>query len=228
MLGRDELLRDGVALGRIAVVSMPTPSFCGLCGAKLVERFLENEERTRLVCVQCGAVSYRSPQVLVSTIVAAGGRVLFCRRACPPAEGLWAPPGGFMECGEALEEAAARETFEETGVHIPPMQLRLHAVSTLPDISEVYVGFVAEVAEDVRLVCGSECSAVRFFHEADVPWDKLAYPDIGGYLRLYFNEHRAGENIIHFSRLNSAGVVRTAYRISGIETMKLATPRTTR
>lgn len=44
--------------------------------------------------------------------------VLLVRRGQPPAEGLWAIPGGNVEIGETLQEAAEREILEETGVQI--------------------------------------------------------------------------------------------------------------
>jgi ADP-ribose pyrophosphatase YjhB (NUDIX family) len=203
-------------------VGASAPIFCSQCGGPLVERFVDFERRSRAVCAQCGSIAYRNPRVLVSTIVAAAEEVLLCRRAVAPAAGRWAPPGGFLECDEALEEAAARETFEETGISLNPRQLRLHAVSTLPEISEVYVGFLAEVSERPELVCGLECAEVRFFREDAVPWADLAYPDIGNYLRRYFRERRSGEQAIYFSRLDAAGVSSSVYRISAIEeTMRL-------
>ena len=198
-------------------MSTSTPRFCGMCGGALVERLAPSEQRLRATCSQCGAIAYRNPQVLVSTIVAVGERILLCQRAQAPAAGRWTLPGGFMECGETLEEAAARETLEETGVRLSPRELRLHAVSTLPELSEVYIGFLATLAEPQGLVCGSECSEVRFFEEAAVPWAELTYPDVGEYLRKYFRECQRGEHAIHFSRLDAAGVVSSAYRIAGIE-----------
>ena len=203
-------------------MGVPAPIFCSQCGGPLVERFLDFERRSRAVCARCGSIAYRNPRVIVSTIVAVGEEVLLCRRACAPAVGRWAPPGGFLECGEALEEAAARETFEETGVSVEPRRLRLHAVSTLPDISEVYVGFVAEVSERPELICGPECAEVRFFREEAVPWVELAYPDIGDYLRQHFRERRCGERAIHFSRLDAAAVISSHYSIGTIgETKRL-------
>lgn len=44
--------------------------------------------------------------------------VLLVRRGQPPAEDLWAIPGGSVEIGETLQEAAEREILEETGVQI--------------------------------------------------------------------------------------------------------------
>lgn len=201
-----------------------TPRYCGICGASLEERLVAAEQRRRLVCSACGAVAYRNPQILVSTIVAAAGRVLLCRRAEPPAVGCWALPGGFMECRESLEEAAARETAEETGVRLVAENLRLHAVSTLPYISEMYVGFRVELASEPTLVCGPECTDARFFAEAELPWPELAYPEIGNYLRMYFDERRLGAYSIHLSRLDPAGVVGNTYRIAGVDEVRIVRP----
>jgi ADP-ribose pyrophosphatase YjhB (NUDIX family) len=189
-----------------------------------VDRFVDSDQRMRRACTQCGSIAYSNPQVLVNTIVASGARVLLCRRAEPPAAGRWALPGGFMESGETLEEAAARETCEETGVRLEPHELRLHAVVSLPEMSEIYVGFLALVAEDTDLLCGSECTEVRFFSEADVPWAELSYPDIGVYLRIYFDERRSGAHAMHFSRLDAASVVNKAYRIADVEEARWQRP----
>ncbi|AUT48656.1 NUDIX hydrolase [Achromobacter sp. AONIH1] len=49
------------------------------------------------------------------------GQVLLVRRANPPDQGRWAFPGGKIEMGERIEDAAARELFEETGVTAEPL-----------------------------------------------------------------------------------------------------------
>ena len=195
----------------------PTPRFCSQCGGPLVDRFVDAEQRVRRVCAQCGEIAYQNPQVLVTTIVASGDRVLLCRRAAPPAAGRWALPGGFMESGETLEEAAARETYEETGVRIDSGDMRLYAVAALPEISEIYVGFLATVPERTDLVCGSECTEVRFFSEADIPWADLTYVDVGVYLRLYFRERQSGAQAIHFSCIDAARVITKSYRVADME-----------
>lgn len=58
----------------------------------------------------------RRPLVAASAAVFRGGCVLVARRAVSPARGLWSLPGGLVEPGERLAEAAAREVAEETGV----------------------------------------------------------------------------------------------------------------
>jgi NADH pyrophosphatase NudC (nudix superfamily) len=198
-------------------MSAPLPRFCGQCGGALADRFVDAEQRVRRVCSQCGEIAYNNPQVLVSTIVMSGNSVLLCKRAHPPASGRWVLPGGFMESGETLEEAAAREIREETGVRLDPPELRPYAVATLPEISELYVGFLADVAQDTQLVCGSECAEVRFFSEVDVPWADLAYHDIGVYLRVYLLERRTNVHAIHFGSLHAASVVSKCYRVADVE-----------
>jgi len=58
------------------------------------------------------------PRVAVGAIVFKNGKVLLVRRGQPPAEGVWAIPGGRVELGESLQNAAEREIREETGVRI--------------------------------------------------------------------------------------------------------------
>ncbi len=48
-------------------------------------------------------------------------KVLMVKRKYPPREGYWSIPGGHVELGERLEEAAARELMEETGLEAEPI-----------------------------------------------------------------------------------------------------------
>jgi 8-oxo-dGTP diphosphatase len=63
---------------------------------------------------------YPRPALAADTVLfrlnAAVGEVLLIRRKFPPFQWMWALPGGFMEIGETLEEAAVRELEEETGI----------------------------------------------------------------------------------------------------------------
>jgi ADP-ribose pyrophosphatase len=54
----------------------------------------------------------------VGSVVFKEKRVLIVRRGQPPAEDLWAIPGGSVEIGETLQQAAEREIWEETGIRI--------------------------------------------------------------------------------------------------------------
>lgn len=57
----------------------------------------------------------QQPKLGVSASVWRDGKVLLVERA-KPAKGIWAFPGGHVELGETLEQAAARELHEETGM----------------------------------------------------------------------------------------------------------------
>jgi ADP-ribose pyrophosphatase len=59
-----------------------------------------------------------NPRVAVGAVVFSNDRVLLVRRGHPPSEDLWAIPGGSVEIGETLQEAAEREILEETGITI--------------------------------------------------------------------------------------------------------------
>lgn len=56
------------------------------------------------------------PLIGVSVALWRGEEVLLVRRAAPPLAGAWSLPGGLVEAGETLAEAARRELFEETGL----------------------------------------------------------------------------------------------------------------
>jgi ADP-ribose pyrophosphatase YjhB (NUDIX family) len=61
-------------------------------------------------------VSADRPTVAVGVLLLDGDRVLLVQRGKPPAVGRWTVPGGKVELGETLEEAALRELHEETGM----------------------------------------------------------------------------------------------------------------
>ena len=56
------------------------------------------------------------PVPAVSALVFRDGAVLLVKRRDEPSRGFWSPPGGSVEVGETVEEAATREALEETGV----------------------------------------------------------------------------------------------------------------
>lgn len=58
------------------------------------------------------------PRVAVGAVVFKGDKVLLVLRGKPPADKQWSIPGGCVELGETLQEAAEREIAEETGIII--------------------------------------------------------------------------------------------------------------
>lgn len=112
-----------------------------------------------------------------------GDQVLMCRRAIEPRRGFWTLPAGFMENGETLEQAAARETMEEACARVHAMHL--YTLFDLPHINQVYMLFRAELS-DLNFAAGEESLDVRLFDEQDIPWSELAFPTIGRTLECYF------------------------------------------
>ena len=187
--------------------------YCPECGDLLEVRWIALEGRDRSVCPRCNAIRYDNPRILVSTVVFHEQRLLLCQRAQDPSLGLWNLPSGFMERGETLEAAAARETVEETGVRVHSDDMHLYVVTSLPKMGEVYVCF--RVGVDSEKCCaGNECLQAQFFDEAGVPWDCLAFPEMYGFLRLFFRELRDGEFGIHLSRVDAGWRFRKGYRLS--------------
>lgn len=82
----------------------------------------------------------QGPFVTVDTIIEANKGIVLIKRSNPPFG--WAIPGGFVDYGESLEEAAAREAFEETGLRVknlkqmqtyskPGRDPRFHTITTV-------------------------------------------------------------------------------------------------
>jgi 8-oxo-dGTP diphosphatase len=64
-----------------------------------------------------------APLVGVGAIIVEKNRVVLVKRGHPPLAGEWSIPGGVLEVGETLRQAAAREALEETGLTIEPADL---------------------------------------------------------------------------------------------------------
>jgi ADP-ribose pyrophosphatase YjhB (NUDIX family) len=189
--------------------------FCTQCGAALQALWIEADQRSRLACSRCKAIHYENPRVLVVAMITCGPRVLLCRRAHAPALGLWNAPAGFMEENETLEQAAAREAFEESGVEVDPDALILHTIANLPSISEVYVTFRGTV-ERPQLNCGPESLEAAFFAESEIPWDELAYPPMAGFLRMFFRELLSNKFGVHLGHVDENGKSRRSYHLLAI------------
>ena len=64
-----------------------------------------------------------TPLVGVGAVIIEENQVLLVKRAHPPIQGQWSIPGGVLEVGELIREAAIREAREETGLIVEPGDL---------------------------------------------------------------------------------------------------------
>ena len=92
--------------------------FCPKCGGTLSRQLLKPNEPKRLVCGSCAFIFYDDPKVAACTIPVIQGKILLLQRGIEPGYGKWVFPGGFLDRGERVEDAAIRETREETGLTV--------------------------------------------------------------------------------------------------------------
>ena len=76
----------------------------------------------KITCPGCGYIieRHKNPFPTVDVIVEIGNKVLLIKRRNPPHG--WALPGGFVEYGESVEEAAEREIYEEAGIYLSDLK----------------------------------------------------------------------------------------------------------
>jgi ADP-ribose pyrophosphatase YjhB (NUDIX family) len=163
---------------------LPDPGykFCPKCGAPLSRRRLKDFEPERLVCTGCMFVMYLNPKVAAGAVVEYRGGIVLLRREIDPRAGFWVHPGGFVDRGETLEQAAKRETREEVGLEVEILDL-LGAFS-FHDSEVVVVTYAARTISGEPRV-GDESLEVRTFDPRELPWDELAFPSTRLALKEY-------------------------------------------
>lgn len=111
------------------------------------------------------------PGVGLAVIVERDGEVLLLERKGSHGEGTWAPPGGHVELGESLEECAARETLEETGVVIGDVEFIAITNDLFPSEQKHYLTVWVQAtyqSGQASVAYPDKVSQVSW-----VPWDAL-------------------------------------------------------
>ena len=119
--------------------------------------------------------AYPRPMLTVDVVVLAGAatgrRVLLIQRGNPPFLGSWALPGGFVEEGEQVLEAAPRELAEETGLRVGELQL-LGVYDTPgrdPRGWTVSVVYLASVSSETAVAGADDAADARWFAADELP-----------------------------------------------------------
>ena len=136
--------------------------FCGRCGTPTQRR---DDERVRH-CGACGMTAYPRLSPVVMVRVAREGRILLAR-APRFAPGVYSLLAGFVEAGEALEQAIHREVAEEVGIRV--RNLRYFASQSWPFPHSLMMGFTADHAGGEIRVDGREILDARWFAPDDLP-----------------------------------------------------------
>ncbi len=171
-------------------------NFCPHCGAPVAKRVPQGDHLPRFVCSGCATIHYENPKLVAGCVPEIGGRVLLCRRAIEPRRGFWTVPAGFMENGETLQQAAARECHEEA---LARAEIgRPCAIVHVLHAHQVHVLFRARVPDGAHGV-GVESLEVGLVDERDVPWPEMAFPSVEFALRRYFEDRARGREELHFT-----------------------------
>lgn len=160
--------------------------FCPRCGGGLESRKLKANEPKRLVCQKCYFVFYLDPKVVVGTLFTIENRVVLLRRGIEPAMGKWVFPGGYVDRGESVGDAAIREAKEESLLDVGLCALL--GVYSYPRSPNIIVVYAAEVVGG-ELGAGDESLEAKAFSVSDIPWDGLAFTStreaLIDYIKLY-------------------------------------------
>ena len=172
--------------------------FCSNCGQPVQIRVPAGDQMPRAVCGSCGTVHYENPRVVVGCVPEWQGRVLLCRRAIEPRRGYWTAPAGYLEIGESLLAAAARETAEEALAEVT-VGTMLSVVNVL-NAAQVHVMFRATM-RSAQHAAGIESLETRLYDEAEIPWDQIAFSSMHFALQRYLEDRRQGTAGLHFHDL---------------------------
>ncbi|MGE0827234.1 MAG: NUDIX domain-containing protein [Candidatus Binatia bacterium] len=166
----------------------PSPmfQFCPKCGGQLGRQQLKSHEPERLVCRACTFIFYDDPKVAACTIPVIDGQVVLLKRGIEPSYGKWVFPGGFLDRGERVEDAAIRETWEEVNLHV--QVTRLLNVYSYPGYPVVVIVYLATVIGG-ELRAQDETLEVDTFAPENIPWDELAFPSTREALNDFIRVH---------------------------------------
>jgi len=165
--------------------------FCSECGQPVVTAIPAGDNRKRFVCRNCGIVHYQNPRIVAGCVPEYRDEILLCRRAIEPRSGYWTVPAGFMELGETVADAAARETLEEAEARVEVGALI--AVVDVVQAKQVHVFFAGTLPEPT-FGTGDETLAVALFKADDIPWDDIAFPSVRIALEQFLRNRKTGRD----------------------------------
>ena len=156
--------------------------FCPRCGGQLERKKMKATEPARRVCSVCTFIFYEDPKIAACTVPVIDNKIVLLKRGIEPSYGKWVFPGGFMDRGEQVEEAAIRETWEEANLEVKiDRLLNVYSYPGQPTVIIVYL---------VRIVGGElkamdETLEAATFAPDEIPWDELAFESTKEALREY-------------------------------------------
>jgi NAD+ diphosphatase len=164
--------------------------FCGICGSPTVAAKAGHV----LVCTNPACRHEQFPRLdpAIIVLVSDGERALLGRQASWPA-GRYSTIAGFVEPGESLEDAVAREVFEETGIEVA--DIKYHSSQPWPFPSSLMLGFTARATTTQIQLRDDELEDARWFTRAEFAEKKtIAPPGVSISFRLIEHWFNAGSD----------------------------------
>ena len=158
----DKMSVNAVARARELLVWRSKRNYCGVCGAELVD----NESDISRICPDCRNSFYPVLAPAVITAVCREDKLLLAHNARFK-EKLYGLVAGFVEAGENLENAVAREVREEVGIEVK--NIRYFSSQVWPFPNSLMVGFFAEYASGEICVDGREITDAGWFSVEEFP-----------------------------------------------------------
>lgn len=164
-----ELEAGLLAYARALAIWRANHRHCGRCGAPTVPARAGHV----LECAACGHQSFPRIDPAIIVLVTSGERALLGRQASWP-PGRYSTIAGFVEPGEALEDAVRREVLEETGIEVT--RCRYHSSQPWPFPSSLMLGFEAQSDGGIPRAQDSELEDVRWFTRDAVRAGEILLP----------------------------------------------------
>lgn len=156
--------------------------FCPRCGKPPTITFPRS-----ITCPHCGYAAFYNPKPVACAIPQTDdNKIILMRRGFEPRRGDWSMPGGFVDLGESIQDAAIREVQEELGLKIEITHL-IGVYSRAEDRTVVVV-YAANARGTPSLT--EEALEVRAFAPIDIPWQDLAFWSDESALRDHLNGGR--------------------------------------
>jgi len=164
--------QDGGLLAYSRAISQwhKTHKFCGHCGSPSVPR--DGGHMRQCNNLECNAQHFPRTDMAVIMLVSLGDKIVMGRKKDWPKD-RFSILAGFVEPGETLEGAVAREVMEEVG--IPITNIHYHSSQPWPFPSNLMLGFFAEAESEEINIQDDELSEARWFTRKELIDEAKAY-----------------------------------------------------
>ena len=144
---------------------------CGVCGSPNLSTSAGHVMR----CTNAGCATDHFPRIdpAIIVLVSDGERALLGRQASWPA-GRYSTIAGFVEPGESLEDAVAREVLEETGVTV--LESDYHSSQPWPFPASLMIGYMARASDEAQPRADEELEDVRWFTREQIAAGEAGLP----------------------------------------------------